>query len=105
MFPFTNPYYSNAYLIDIIAPAKQGQNTCNESSTPDQDYHPLDGGHGGPVVGVPADVLDNPGPLQGEAGEGPDGCHGGYDRNDTIHLKKKIYLLTAAASYLSSPNP
>ena len=57
------------------------------------------------MVGVPADVLDNPGPLQGEAGEGPDGCHGGYDRNDTIHLKKKIYLLTAAASYLSSPNP
>ena len=59
------------YLIDVSVPTHKRSDTCSNRCTPNYEENQPHLGHGCPGVGLLADVLDDPGPVHGDAGEGP----------------------------------
>ena len=81
------------YLVDVSVPTHKRSNTCTNSCTPNHQDNQPHLGHGCPGVGLLADVLDDPGPVHGDAGERPNSRHGGYYGHNAICLRQDVLLL------------
>ena len=78
------------YLVDVSVPTHKRSNTRCNCCTPNYQDNQLHLGHGSPGVGLLADVLDDPGPVHGDAGEGPNSRHGGYYGHNAVYLRQDV---------------
>ena len=72
-------------LISVSVPAQEGGEADHDGHTPDPDDDHLHPQLAGPLVAL---LADDPGPLQGEVGQGPDGGEPGHDGDRSVDLQK-----------------